>query len=61
MVELANAVKDCAPAGKVRLTPAVDHPGVIVTVALVAPGKRANSAACTAEVSVAVSGLANLI
>jgi hypothetical protein len=61
MVERATAAWDCAPAGKVRLTPAVDDPSVIVTVAPVAPGKRANNAACTAEVSVAVSGLANVI
>ena len=61
MAERAKAAWACAPAGKVRLTPAVDDPGVIVTVAPLAPGKRASIAVCTAAVAAAVSALANVI
>ena len=42
------------------LAPAVDEPGVIVTVAPLAPGKRKSSAACTTAVSLVLSGLANV-
>ena len=44
-----------------RLTTAVDdEPGAMLTVALLAPGKRASVAVCTAAVSVAVSDRANV-
>ena len=61
MADRARSICACAPGGKLRLTPAVDDPGVIVAVALVAPGKRASIAVCTAAVAAAVSALANVI
>ena len=61
MADCASAARACAPGGKVRLTPAVEDPGAMVTVALVAPGKRASIAACTVAESAAVSGFANMI
>ena len=57
----AEATAPCAPAGKTRLTPADADPGAISTVAPVAVGNCASIAACTAAVSVALSGLANVI
>ena len=61
-VEAATAATaPCAPAGKTRLTPADVDPGAISTVAPVAVGNCASIAACTAAVSVALSGLANVI
>ena len=57
----AEARAPCAPAGKTRLTPADVDPGAISTVAPVAVGNCASIAACTAAVSVALSGLANVI
>ena len=61
IAERARAAWARAPAGKIRLTPAVDDPGVMLSVALVALGKRASIAARTADVAAAVSGLANVI
>ena len=55
------ATAPCAPAGKARLTPADIDPGAISTVAPVAVGNCASIAACTAAVSVPLSGLANVI
>ena len=51
----------CAPAGNVRLTPAVEDPAATSTVAAVAPGNCASIAACTAAESAALSGFANVI
>jgi hypothetical protein len=57
----AEATAPCAPAGNEILTAAEDDPGTISTVAAVALGNCASIAACTAAVSLAVSGLAKLI
>ena len=57
----AAATAPCAPGGKVNLTPAEIDPGAISTVAAVASGNCASIAACTAAVSAALSGLANVI
>ena len=55
------ATAPCAPAGKTILTPADVDPGAISTVAPVAVGNCASIAACTVAVSVALSGLVNVI
>ena len=55
------AATPCDPAGKVRLTVAVDDPDKMLTVAPLAPGKRASIEACTAAVSAALSGLEKVI
>ena len=57
----AEARAPCAPAGKVRLTPADVDPGAISTMAPVAVGNCASIAACTAAVSVPLNGLVNVI
>jgi len=44
------AATPCDPAGKVRLTVAVDDPDKMLTVAPLAPGKRASIADCTASI-----------
>ena len=58
---VAEATAPCAPAGKANLTAAVVDPGVMSTVAVVAPGNCPSIAVCTAAESVALSGLANVI
>ena len=60
-VAAAEATAPCGPAGKFRHTPAVVDPGAMSTVTLLAPGKRARAAACTAAALVAFSGYANMI
>ena len=61
MADNAKAAGACAPAGKVRITPAVEDPAVIVTDAPVAPEKRTSIAACTEAESAALSGVVNVI
>ena len=58
---VAAATAPCAPEGNANLTAAEVDPGVMSTVAFVAPGNCASIAACTAGESVALSGLANVI
>ena len=58
---VAAATAPCAPSGKSNLTPAEADPGAMSTVAVVAPGNCASIADCTVDVSVAQSGLANVI
>ena len=55
------ATAPSTPAGKTRLTPAEVDPGAISTVTPVAVGNCASNAACTAVVSLALSGLMNVI
>ena len=55
------ATAPCAPAGNASLTAAEVDPGAMSTVTAVAPGNCAVIAACTAGVSVAMSGLVNVI
>ena len=55
----AATTAPCAPTGKARLTVTEADPGALST-ETVAPGYCASIAACTAAVSAALSGLANV-
>ena len=57
----AEATAPCAPAGNESLTAAEDDPGMISTVAAVAPGNCESIAACTTAESVTLRGFANVI
>ena len=60
MADVARATWVCAPGGKIKMTTTVDDPGVMFTVMLVALGKRPSIAVCTAAVSAALNGVANV-